>query len=459
MAPLNRIIIDTDPGVDDVLALQLALAAKPEEIEILLISVTYGNVEVQSCLRNVVALFHVIDKELEWRRARGQLEGFEAMKSSKPIVAVGAEHPLDDELLMADYFHGIDGLAGVHTSHPHLSPADTWKTLFQPPSPNATAAETAAAREFATSVESFRPSQVAAHKEILRLLKENPRDTITIVAIGPLTNLALAAAEDPETFLRVKEVVVMGGAIDVEGNVTPVAEFNTYADAVATARVFALTSPNPSSTLPPVPSKLSTMGPYPKNLSRKLNLTMFPLDITSPHLLYRTEFQAKLDPLVEAGSPLAQWTSVFVNKTFEKVESLTRKQTNPGLELHDPLCVWYVLTRSSPAWMQAPKAPEDIRVETAGQWTRGMHVVDRRNRKKGGAVEQVKSPGAVDITNPMESLSIVSSDVDAEDVEEGDAPGDNGGWLDPKKGNRITRIVGTPGEELFGQYLLERVFG
>jgi hypothetical protein len=55
-------------------------------------------------LKNAVALFHVIEKELEWRRQRGQLEGFEAMKSSKPIVAVGADHPLEDEMLMADYF-------------------------------------------------------------------------------------------------------------------------------------------------------------------------------------------------------------------------------------------------------------------------------------------------------------------------------------------------------------------
>jgi hypothetical protein len=52
----------------------------------------------------VVALFHVLEKEFEWRRAMGQPEGFETMKAFKPIVAVGASHPLEDEILMADYF-------------------------------------------------------------------------------------------------------------------------------------------------------------------------------------------------------------------------------------------------------------------------------------------------------------------------------------------------------------------
>ncbi|KAL2154212.1 hypothetical protein VTH82DRAFT_2888 [Thermothelomyces myriococcoides] len=322
MAPKNRIIIDTDPGVDDVLALLLALSASPEELEVAMISVTYGNVPLQSCLRNVVALFHVLEKEMAWRESTGR-PTYGALNAYKPIVAVGAEHALEDELLVADYFHGADGLHGVHEAHPHLSPADTWKTLFQDlPGDSNSNSEPPSFSKF------FTPSKTPAHKEILRILREEPENTISIVAIGPLTNVALAAAEDPETFLRVKELVVMGGAVGVEGNVSPCAEFNCLADAVAAARVFALTSAVPSSTMPPTVHGKSTLPPYPDKLSKQLKLTLFPLDITTPHEIKKQGFNDKIQPLKEAGSPLAQWTDTFIERGMHVIDR--RQRAKPG---------------------------------------------------------------------------------------------------------------------------------
>lgn len=142
------------------------------------------------------------------------------MDVRKPIVAVGATEPLAEHMMVADFFHGIDGLGGIHNSHPHLSPAETWKSLFKPV-PESLSPEDAAELQAVKDQHSlFEPSLKPAHEQMLELLRDNEPDTITIVAVGPLTNLALAAAKDPETFLRVKEVVVMGGAIEAPGNVS-----------------------------------------------------------------------------------------------------------------------------------------------------------------------------------------------------------------------------------------------
>lgn len=91
--------------MDDILAMLLAFSTLPEELQVLLISVTYGNIDIQNCLRNVVSLFYHVEKEIEWRKAQGLKVGFETLtKGPKPVIALGPEHPLEDEMLMADFF-------------------------------------------------------------------------------------------------------------------------------------------------------------------------------------------------------------------------------------------------------------------------------------------------------------------------------------------------------------------
>ncbi|PGH05380.1 hypothetical protein AJ80_08348 [Polytolypa hystricis UAMH7299] len=424
MGPVSRVIIDTDPGVDDILALLLALSATAGEIEVLLISLTFGNIQVRSCLRNVVSMFHIIERELEWRRQRGQTERFEALKAFRPTIAVGADQPLDDEMMLADYFHGLDGLGDVHSTHPHLTPEETWESVFFPSA--GPAVEPAPSAQHASFIVSTKP----AHQEILRILRENDPGTITIVAVGPLTNLALAAAEDAETFLQAKEVVVMGGVVDRPGNVTPLAEFNTFADALASARVFALTSPKPSSTMPPTNlATPSALPAYPEGLSKKLTLKLFPLDITTSHNLTRGQFRTRVAPIAATGSPLAEWLSAILAHSFGKLDALHpgHEGDRAALSLHDPLCIWYALTPTSPAWTASADSPVDIRVETTGQWTRGMCVVDRRDRKRRD--------------------------------DDGPDSSDHGHWLSDKRGNRIWKMAGSPGCDLFGEFLLDRLFG
>ncbi|KAJ5937934.1 Nucleoside hydrolase [Penicillium verhagenii] len=422
--PAKKIIIDTDPGIDDILALLLALSSKPEELEVLLISLTFGNIEVKNCLRNVVSMFHILEREIQWRRDNGKPEGYDTLRAFRPVVAVGAEDPLEDQKMLADYFHGTDGLGGIHATHPHLTPTTAWEHLFDPAvdPEGITPVQTGAV----PGDHSFIPSRLPAHKEILRVLRANEPDTVTIVAVGPLTNLALAAAEDPETFLRAKEVVVMGGAIHEPGNVTPVGEFNAYADAVAAARVFALTSPNPNSTLPLTTSPF--LAPYPEKLSKQLTLRLFPLDITLRHNLSRGELREAVAPLLAAGSPLAEWVTAFMGHTFRTLERLHPGQVGDSAELsmHDPVCVWYALTSEDPEWAPSANSPEDIRIETQGQWTRGQCIIDRRSRHK--------------IEGDEESSS------------------DHGLWLSSRAGNRILRMDQSPAEKTFGKIMVDRLF-
>ena len=221
--------------------------------------------------------------------------------------------------------------------------------------------------------------------------------------------------------------------------VTPLAEFNVLADSYAAARIYALTSADPSSTMPPPPldpEGTSTLPPYPKHLSRPLNLTLFSLDITERHVLSRDVFDSKIPPLLSRGSPLAEWSRAFLGRMLEKMIWLHEGQdgsAGPILALHDPMCVWYVLTREDSRWTFASGRwgedgeREDIRVETQGQWTKGMTLVDRRTRKTRSGHEQ--------------------------------APHDRGNRFGKSSGNRVRRVLESPGSEGFGAWMLDRILG
>ena len=103
-----------------------------------------------------------------------------------------------------------------------------------------------------------------------------------------------------------------------------------------------------------------------------------------------------------------------------------------SISLHDPLCVWYAMTIDKQEQEWQIQTGEDIRIETTGQWTRGMCVIDRRGRKMR----------------------------DGEDAGEGpEVPGDAGGWLSKSRGNRLSRCIGTPGEEILASFMLSSIFG
>lgn len=125
--------------------------------------------------------------------------------------------------------------------------------------------------------------------------------------------------------------------------------------------------------VPPPPPGGQTPPPhlaaYPENLSKQLKITLFPLDITNYHNLSRGQFRQFTEPLLASKSPLADWVSAFMNSTFNKVETLVDVSGDAvGLQLHDPLCMWYCMT--DPAKWELIHN-EDLRVETSGQWTRG----------------------------------------------------------------------------------------
>ena len=182
MAP-RKIIIDTDPGQDDAVAILLALAS-PEDMEVLGITCVAGNVPLELTSRNA--------------RIVCELAG----KSDVKVYA-GCDRPLGRDLVTAEHVHGKTGLDGPDLPEPTMALADGHAVDF-----------------------------------IIETLKQHDPGTVTLCPLGPLTNLATAFQKAPEIVERVQEIVLMGGGYFEGGNITPAAEFNIYVDPQAADIVF-----------------------------------------------------------------------------------------------------------------------------------------------------------------------------------------------------------------------------
>jgi len=180
----RKIIIDTDPGQDDAVAILLALAS-PEEVELLGITAVAGNVPLALTQRNA--------------RIVCELAGRRDMR-----IFAGCDAPLERTLVTAEYVHGKTGLDGITLPEPTMPLQDGHAVDF-----------------------------------LIDTLRGEPSETVTLCPLGPLTNIAAAFRRAPDIAGRVREIVLMGGAYFEVGNVTPAAEFNIYVDPEAARDVFA----------------------------------------------------------------------------------------------------------------------------------------------------------------------------------------------------------------------------
>ncbi len=179
----RKIIIDTDPGQDDAVAILLALAS-PEDLDVLGITAVAGNVPLDLTSKNALIVCEL------------------AGKVDVPVYA-GCDRPMARELVTAEHVHGKSGLDGPNLPDPEMTLSDGHAVDF--------------------IIETLR--------------KEDPR-TVTLCPLGPLTNIATAFQRAPDVIERVQQIVLMGGAYFEVGNITPTAEFNIYVDPQAADIVF-----------------------------------------------------------------------------------------------------------------------------------------------------------------------------------------------------------------------------
>lgn len=275
---MHRIILDTDPGIDDALALFLALAS-PEEVQLEAITTVSGNVHVDLTTRNALALLEL------------------AGRTDIP-VARGCDRPVVGRSAFAADVHGDNGLGGVELPEPRIQ---------------------------------------IVEKHAVDLIIEKVMDApgeITLVPIGPLTNIAMAVRREPRLAERVRSVVLMGGALRVPGNITPAAEFNIYVD--------------------PEAAQVVLHAGWP--------LAMVSLDVTRQALLWREQ----VDTLAANGHPV---TALIKRMHTYYTDVYGQGQRVQAIEMHDPLCLASVFRPDFITWQTAY-----VDVELVGTLTRGETV-------------------------------------------------------------------------------------
>ena len=289
-------LFDTDPGVDDALALLLALASP--EIELLGVTTVFGNIEVRQTTRNALRVLEAVGR------------------TGVPVVA-GADTPLVRPIRPhVSFIHGVDGLGG-----------ETPDTVDRQSTPW--------------------PGGAAGF--IVDTVRAQPGE-VTLVAVGRLTNLALALMLEPQLPSLVKQVIVMGGAVDVPGNASPVAEANIIGDPEAAARVMG------AGWLTPV--------------------TLVGLDVTLKTLM-SAEF---LRDLTATGTPMANLIGRMVPVYYRFYTEMVGLS---GLPTHDPSAIALALD-SSLFTVERVR----LHIETESLCA-GQTVADRRRRNQWPGLPEV----------------------------------------------------------------------
>ena len=277
---MKKIIIDTDPGHDDAMAIMLAVLSN--KFDILAITTVMGNSSVENTTRNARYILKLLNQE------------------NIPIYS-GADKPLVREHVKA-IVHGTSGLEGI-------DPQNESKLTGN------------------------------AVDKIIELIAAAEDGTITLVTLGPLTNIAKAIQKDPKVMSSVKEIVMMGGAISVPGNQNRVAEFNLYVDPEAADIVFHF----------PV---AKVLVPLDACNNVRLNLKNF-----------QTITGSLRDPLLKMAKPY--------------MKNLAKEEGEEVALMYDPLTIFYLIKPES-----CKTREYNLQVETKGELTRGMTVADFKFKEK-----------------------------------------------------------------------------